>query len=416
MAAGVMAIHYRSDNIPQAARSVANEFSDAWNRLNTINNRVLSIRENSGRNYLSNASYFIKLKRAQYEKKNEQALRFATRVDSFLGECKNTDARVATHIEQSYKFFKRVTGIGKSAVAAFFDKLWDSAKDFIAKALFVVITLPLRIALAPFFAIIKIADVVVKFYNSLPEELRYAIKAGLAIVKCALAVVALFTITATGIAAVLIAVGALILLADAFVGVLRSSAVLAYSWSGDSDMARKLDGMSNGELFGTAMEVWGLGDARSWAAFYDGMVIVGSVLYIGGKGIDFFKNVGDAVKGVGGKIPMKWGDAFKKELVKELFPYKEGMTNISRFGKNYIAQSSWKVRLGLNVDKAVEGFKDLLGFTETFVFNNILLFHDFASGKFNAGDIISQFMDMFVPEGDKVNKIFKLAGEAYEMM
>jgi hypothetical protein len=402
MASGVMVIHYGSNDILRAAKGVANEFSDARDRLNTINNRVLSIRENSSRSYLSNASYFIKLKRAQYERKNEQALRFASRADAFLEQCKDTDARVATHIEQSYKFFKRVTGIGKSAIAALFDKLWKGIKG-IAKALFVVLTLPLWAPLAQFFAVIRIADVIVRFYNKYKEQILYIIKAAWAFIKCVVAVVALLTITATGIMGVIAAVGAVILLVDAFVGVVRSWGAAYYSMTGRLEDARELDSMSNGEMFGSFMEGCGFGSDEYWTSYYNITQIIGTACFLVGSISKFATEVYK-----GGKIIGYW-DAFKSKTVDKLFSFKLDLQSIINFGSDFANNTDWYIRLNvLNVGPAVKAFKGILGLSETLIFKNIGIFKDFASGNFNSGKVFDQLIDIFVPFGGNFNKMYKL--------
>ena len=283
MASGIMQIQYGSSAIQRNAEKVARRLDDGCSELQKIGRRIGSVKEHSSHHYLESANAFLTVKKRQYDRKADQVEGFARQTRSFLDRAENTDKRVATRISRDYEAFRRVTGIGKSAIAAFFEELWKKAKNVFKKVLFWMN--PVNRILAVIKVLTTVAEAIKKFFSN--EVVRFILKAVgafiLAVVAVAIAIIAWQALlVAAGVWGTIFAIlsfaGAAITAASATITMMKSMVTATYAVNGNLEEARRLDKLKTSEAFGEYCEMIGLGDAATITRIFEAVETIGLVM------------------------------------------------------------------------------------------------------------------------------------------
>ncbi|MBR6570729.1 MAG: hypothetical protein IKK75_09795 [Clostridia bacterium] len=275
MASGLMSIRYSDDGIASRAGDAYRELNDVRTSLGNIRKKVNGLPERSSRNNLSNASAFITKKTQQYEKREAALQTLQQRANVFTSHVETTENKLSDEIRQSYEAFHQVTGIGKTKIAAIFEKLQGIARDVWK---FFTETLPEQIkkTLENFCKMVKnIAEYIVHWVRDHWEQITYFVKFAaqfaMTIVQCCLTVVAIASaILAPTPWTILAAISGVIGAFDSFISLFRQGKAMSESFNGNSAAAREIDSQSNAEFL--------FGDSAFGVGAYNAIMAIGSIL------------------------------------------------------------------------------------------------------------------------------------------
>ena len=294
MASGIMHIRYGSENIGSKASGAVRELSGIDSALDRIRDKIVDLPERSrSGNNLSKASSFLRKKQQEMECRQDALEVLKTQNDTFMSHVETTEKRLSKDIKHNYKQFHKETGIGKTAVALFFENLGNSAMKIVRWLN------PVYVLKSAWDTVTDIAGAIADWYNN--GGGKYVVDLIMSAAAAVFAVVAVLTAPLTGPVAIVCAIAASVIAIDAFASMVKSAVTVGNYYSGNEEMAHELHSKSVSEAI--------FGPDSTASKIYDTIVGVACVIdvtnsiakagkgltkilkEVDGKGLSKFKNV-----------------------------------------------------------------------------------------------------------------------------